>query len=138
MHFSLCGRRQSAYDVWCSVMGILCLVPPSGDNPNVNSKHEAAWIFLNVATNVMVTVLISFHLLVARHTWSDFLPSKRLSLYNGVISILIESALPLSLFGLVYASLLVAKTQETTRGIAMFQSTQTVFSFLYYAFTVSR
>ncbi|KAJ3522781.1 hypothetical protein NMY22_g11738 [Coprinellus aureogranulatus] len=119
-------------------MGILCLVPPAmGEQQNVNSKHEAAWIFLNVATNVMVTALISFHLLVARRALSELVPSKRLTLYNGVVAILIESALPLSLFGLVYASLLVGHSQETTRSIATYESAQTVFSFLYYAFTVS-
>lgn len=119
-------------------LGILSFVPvATGSSHNVNSKHEAAWIFMNVATNVMVTALISFHLLITRSSLSQIIPSKQLTLYHGVVAILIESALPLSVFGVIYASMLVGTVQEETKSLAMFDSARTVFSFLYYAFTVS-
>ena len=121
-----------------AALGILSFVPvATGANHNVNSKHEAAWIFMNVATNIMVTSLISFHLLITRSSLSQIIPSKQLTLYHGVVAILIESALPLSVFGVIYASMLVGTVQEETKSLAMFDSARTVFSFLYYAFTVS-
>ena len=121
-----------------SALGILSFVPvATGANHNVNSQHEAAWIFMNVATNIMITALISFHLLITRSSLSQIIPSKQLTLYHGVVAILIESALPLSVFGVIYASMLVGTVQEETKSLAMFDSARTVFSFLYYAFTVS-
>ncbi|KAJ2918874.1 hypothetical protein MD484_g1510, partial [Candolleomyces efflorescens] len=59
--------------------------------------YELARVFLTVLTNLMVTSLISFYLIVARRELSKVLPGKDLNLYTGVVAILIESALPLTL-----------------------------------------
>ncbi|RXW15615.1 hypothetical protein EST38_g10233 [Candolleomyces aberdarensis] len=67
--------------------------------------YQAAYIFLVVSTNVVVTSLIVFHLLRARQTLSKLLPSKDMRLCTGVVAILIESALPLSIFGIIAAAL---------------------------------
>ncbi|RXW17397.1 hypothetical protein EST38_g8450 [Candolleomyces aberdarensis] len=58
---------------------------------------------LTVTTNVVITGLISFRLLRARRSLSKLLPSADMHLYTGVVAILIESALPLSLFGILAA-----------------------------------
>ncbi|KAJ2928169.1 hypothetical protein H1R20_g8915, partial [Candolleomyces eurysporus] len=52
----------------------------------------------------MVTGLISFHLLKARRNISKLLPSNDMHVYTGVVAILIESALPLSVFGVIFAA----------------------------------
>jgi phospholipid N-methyltransferase len=56
---------------------------------------------LTVCTDIIVTTLIAVHLIRARRTLSKLLPSSDMKLYTGVVAILIESALPLSVFGII-------------------------------------
>ncbi|KAJ2917986.1 hypothetical protein MD484_g2439, partial [Candolleomyces efflorescens] len=58
-------------------------------------------IMLTVATNLIVTTLIAVHLIRARRTLSKLIPSSDMKLYTGIVAILIESALPLSVFGII-------------------------------------
>ncbi|KAJ2923528.1 hypothetical protein H1R20_g13566, partial [Candolleomyces eurysporus] len=108
--------------------GATCLCAPvlnfiftyRNDLPNKSIRvYETAYIFLVVSTNVLVTFLIVFHLLRARRTLSKLLPSKDMRLYTGVVAILIESALPLSIFGIIAAALVVGtsfNTQQFSEG----------------------
>jgi hypothetical protein len=66
-------------------------------------RLAAASTLLTVTTNITVTGLIAFRLLRARRTLSKVLPSADLRLYTGVVAVLIESALPLSFFGVLAA-----------------------------------
>ncbi|RXW23251.1 hypothetical protein EST38_g2605 [Candolleomyces aberdarensis] len=68
-------------------------------------KFESARTLLTVSTNILATGLISFYLLRARYRLSYIFPSKELQLYTGVVAILIESALPLSVFGIIYGAM---------------------------------
>lgn len=65
----------------------------------------SAWIYLSVSVTFLVTCLISIRLLRLRKEVSDILPAANLRVYLGVIAILVESALPLTLCGLVFAIL---------------------------------
>ncbi|KAJ2930406.1 hypothetical protein H1R20_g6735, partial [Candolleomyces eurysporus] len=118
-------------------LGIFLVIP----DPNVSSEAyasiESAWVFLSVLTNVMVTALISFQLLHTRRIMLKLLPSASsdLNIYTGAVAILIESALPLSLFGLVYASIVVATPRRSTNAYASYLSAFNTFSCLFYAFS---
>ncbi|RXW20659.1 hypothetical protein EST38_g5173 [Candolleomyces aberdarensis] len=68
-------------------------------------RYSTAFTRLIVSTNVVVTTLITFRLLRARRTLAKFLPSADATLYTGVIAILIESAAPLTIFGIAKAIL---------------------------------
>ncbi|KAH6907481.1 hypothetical protein BKA70DRAFT_1283124 [Coprinopsis sp. MPI-PUGE-AT-0042] len=63
-----------------------------------------AWIFLSVAVNCMVTGLISWRLFRIRKDLAGILSREDLRIYLGVVAILVESALPLALSGIVFAA----------------------------------
>lgn len=98
-------------------------------------NREAIWVFLNVSTITLVTGLISYQLLASRKALARVLPSKDLKLYTGVVAMLIESVLPLSMVGLVYASVLVSNPNSPT--VASQVSTN-ILTFMYYALMVSQ
>ncbi|KAJ2926506.1 hypothetical protein H1R20_g10600, partial [Candolleomyces eurysporus] len=58
---------------------------------------------LTVSTNIIVTTLITIHLLRARRALAKLLPSADVRVYTGVIAILIESAAPPAVFGIATA-----------------------------------
>ncbi|KAJ2926143.1 hypothetical protein H1R20_g10959, partial [Candolleomyces eurysporus] len=66
-------------------------------------NYSVASTLLTVSTNIIVTTLITIRLLRARRTLTKLLPSADVRVYTGVIAILIESAAPLALFGLITA-----------------------------------
>ncbi|RXW13101.1 hypothetical protein EST38_g12750 [Candolleomyces aberdarensis] len=72
------------------------------DVTNDTTRYMAAVTILTVSTNVMVTSMISFHLIRARRGLSKVLPSRDLKLYTGVVALLLESALPLAIFGIMH------------------------------------
>ncbi|RXW11708.1 hypothetical protein EST38_g14147 [Candolleomyces aberdarensis] len=112
-------------------MGIVCLFPSK--NRTANGHREAAWIFLTVSTNIMVTALISFRLLSAHRSFSKSIPNRNLKLYTGAVAILIESALPLSVLGLVYSAIVIAKPQRSTSAYNSYRIALLTFSSLFYA-----
>ncbi|KAJ2918816.1 hypothetical protein MD484_g1585, partial [Candolleomyces efflorescens] len=60
---------------------------------------------LTVSTNIIVTGLIIFHLVRARRSLAKVLPSTETAkLYTGVVAILIESASPLCVLGIIAAA----------------------------------
>lgn len=85
----------------------------------------------------MVTGLIASRLFFARRNASQFLSATDLGYYNGIIAMLIESALPLSLAGIVFAALLVVAPEPSTGATVDYQVAYWTFSFLYYVLTVS-
>jgi hypothetical protein len=97
------------------------------------TRYSAASTFLTVATNFVVTSIITFRLLRARHTLSKLLPTADARLYTGVISILIESAAPLTIFGVIAAILQQIDAQESP---GYFVSLN-LFVGLFYSFCVS-
>ncbi|KAJ2921241.1 hypothetical protein H1R20_g15854, partial [Candolleomyces eurysporus] len=111
-------------------MGIACLFP--SQNRTANGHREAAWIFLTVSTNIMVTALISFRLLSAHRNFSKSIPNRNLKLYTGAVAILIESALPLSVLGLVYSAIVIAKPQRSTSAYNSYRIALLTFSSLFY------
>ena len=105
---------------------------------------KVAASYLTVLTNVMVTTTIGFYLFRERRALAKLqVPSIHLKLYTGVMAILVESALPLSLAGVIFATLYLVTTsrQGTQRQLdpssIPLETTFTIFSFLFYAFCVS-
>ncbi|KAJ2917984.1 hypothetical protein MD484_g2437, partial [Candolleomyces efflorescens] len=105
-----------------------------GYDPDRAVKYESAYTFLTVLTNLFVTCIIAFRVLRARRTLSKLVSTKDLQLYTGVVAILIESALPPSIFGLIAAGLLLARidpTVQLTEGLMVSYNT---FIGLFYVF----
>jgi hypothetical protein len=106
--------------------------------PIVSSRLSiaAASSFLTVSTNIVVTSLITFRLLRARCALAKVLPSADMRVYTGVIAILVESAAPLTIFGVIAAILQCLATQSPrSPGFYVFE---TLFDGLFYSFCVSR
>lgn len=78
---------------------------------NYSAQHSTrplsgAATFLTVITNIIVTILITSRLLRARQKFSKLLPSSDgKQVYTGMIAIIIESAAPLTIFGIIVAAL---------------------------------
>jgi hypothetical protein len=102
-----------------------------------NSEYSIANILLTVSTNVTVTTLITFHLLRARRTLSKILPLEDIRLYTGVVAILIESALPPNIFGIITVALLLARDSLNVPPSKGFLIWYYLFSSLFYIFCVS-
>ncbi|KAJ2915205.1 hypothetical protein MD484_g5199, partial [Candolleomyces efflorescens] len=66
-------------------------------------SEGAASTFLTVSTNIIVTSLITFRLVRARRALVKILPAADVHVYTGVIAILVESAAPLAIFGIIAA-----------------------------------
>ena len=84
----------------------------------------------------MVTSLITFRLLSMRRTSVRLFPSADVRVYTGVIAILIESAAPLTVLGIISATL------QQLNGSLLHKSTEFVvcvylFEGLFYSFCVS-
>jgi hypothetical protein len=101
---------------------------PKFDTARVSSASS----LLTVSTNIVVTSLITFHLLRARRSLSKLLPSKDMGLYTGIVAILIESAVPVTVFGIIQAVL--SQTSNRTEAEVVGLS---VFDGLFSAFCVS-
>ncbi|KAJ2917981.1 hypothetical protein MD484_g2449, partial [Candolleomyces efflorescens] len=71
----------------------------------ISYRVAAASTLLTVSTNIIVTSLITFHLLRARRNLGKVLPSADMRVYTGVIAILVESAAPLTILGIIAAIL---------------------------------
>lgn len=61
------------------------------------------WISLSVALNVTLTALICVRILQARRRVQGCLEQEELKVYTSVMAILIESALPFSILGIIFA-----------------------------------
>lgn len=105
--------------------------------PVVPVAIAASWIYLSVLTNVLVTILISFQLLSARRALTSLMMHQGADPYNSIITMLVESALPLSVFGITFAAMLVTKPPERSLvALEQYHVAKDVISFLYHAFAV--
>ncbi|THU89938.1 hypothetical protein K435DRAFT_781429 [Dendrothele bispora CBS 962.96] len=64
------------------------------------------WISLTCTLNAIVTVLIAGRILYARKQIREVMPEIDADVYTGIVAILIESALPFTLVGIVFAIVL--------------------------------
>ncbi|KAJ2915383.1 hypothetical protein MD484_g5022, partial [Candolleomyces efflorescens] len=114
-------------------MGIYTLFVVTDGNRQ-EAPYEISRVFLTVATNLMVTTLIAFHLLRTRQSLAKLLPTQDSRLYTGPMAILIESALPLTVFGLAYAPFLVVAIPESNGAFALFLVAYNTLNTLFYMF----
>ncbi|KAJ2929072.1 hypothetical protein H1R20_g893, partial [Candolleomyces eurysporus] len=89
---------------------------------------------LIVCTNVLVTALISFHLYRARRTLSQMLPSHDARLYTGVVAILVEAAVPLTLLGPITAALQLVPFPKNQTAAQALVATYNIIGGLFYSF----
>ncbi|KAF8521212.1 hypothetical protein BU17DRAFT_88107 [Hysterangium stoloniferum] len=61
------------------------------------------WAVLSVVLNVYVTVVITVRLMAIRRRLKGILSKKALSIYTGISAVLVESCLPFSVLGIVFA-----------------------------------
>jgi hypothetical protein len=95
----------------------------------------AASTYLTVFTNIVVTSLITFRLLRACHVLAKVLPSADMRVYTGMIAILVESAAPLTIFG-IFAAILQQSSAQSNK-IPGYYVCQDLFECLFYSFCVS-
>ncbi|KAH6907429.1 hypothetical protein BKA70DRAFT_1282973 [Coprinopsis sp. MPI-PUGE-AT-0042] len=117
------------------VFGIIAIVPDSV--PQLQNLTPVISTTLSVATNVLITFLILWRLIRARQRMAKLLPGHEYpSLYGGVITILVEAAVPLAVFGLCFAILtfvVVFKPITLSQRAALY-SCADIAGALYYAF----
>ncbi|EAU86356.2 hypothetical protein CC1G_05350 [Coprinopsis cinerea okayama7 len=102
-----------------------------GEGPR---QIAAAAKALTVTTNLIVTILITFRILRTRRMIARLLPNIDTRVYTGVMAILIESALPLSVFGILAAimrGLFQVKCDRLTEAHVI---SYTLFTGLFYSF----
>ncbi|KAJ2926530.1 hypothetical protein H1R20_g10559, partial [Candolleomyces eurysporus] len=114
-------------------MGIYTLFVTT-DGQRQEAAYEVSRVFLTVATNLMVTGLIAYHLLRTRRSLSKLLPNQDNRLYAGPMAILIESALPLTVLGLAYAPFLVVPLPKSNGAVASFLVAYNTLNTLFYMF----
>jgi hypothetical protein len=83
-----------------------------------------AWVFLSALTTLILTLLISFRLVVARRQISSAFAGHDTSHYSAVIAIVVESAAPYTIFGLIVASFVLV---DKTPFVVMFGGIVTAF-----------
>ena len=106
------------------------------------ASPDTLWVtvvtLLTFRTNAFVTTLITFRLIRARLEVSKLSPMEDTRVYTGTVAILIESAAPLSLFGIPTAILeLTGRRFRIVSNREAFTVVYMVFSGLFFAFCVS-
>ncbi|TFK30160.1 hypothetical protein FA15DRAFT_690794 [Coprinopsis marcescibilis] len=101
-----------------------------------NIAGEGTRTTLNVVTNVMITAFIAVKLFKAQRRLAKLLPERRGGVYRVVNSILIESALPLSLFGVAHAVVILIELAPDLpdRDFLNIIPAKAVFALLYHTF----
>ncbi|TFK22955.1 hypothetical protein FA15DRAFT_578656, partial [Coprinopsis marcescibilis] len=90
----------------------------TSQNSDVELASVIASVCLGAVTNILITTLIGCHLVKAQKHFEAALSGKAFRGYNSVTSILIESAVPLAVSGILYAavSLAVLRPPVSTEG----------------------
>ncbi|KAF8142292.1 hypothetical protein K438DRAFT_1878334 [Mycena galopus ATCC 62051] len=85
------------------VMLVQSALPGSDFFRGKTVNFGVTWAALSVSLNVTLTALITFRILRARHAIQQHDSDKSLSVYIGVAAILVESSLPFSILGVIFA-----------------------------------
>jgi len=90
----------------CEVMAVMMVIesamPLSGPFQGLAAQFGISWVALTVSFNIIVTALISFRLLFIHHKIQSVFVDGQRSPYTGIVAILVESALPFTVLGIVY------------------------------------
>lgn len=71
------------------------------------------WISLTCGLNAMITILIAGRIIYLSRAISGVLPRENSRIYTNIVAILIESALPFTLLGIIFAITLGKNIQES-------------------------
>ncbi|TFK21639.1 hypothetical protein FA15DRAFT_597519 [Coprinopsis marcescibilis] len=98
--------------IWLALLPVLTYFATIGEfeREPVPNSVESARCFLNVATNVLLTSIIASRIMATHRQLAKSLPAKHLAIYPTAVRILIESALPLSVAGVVQGAVILAST----------------------------
>lgn len=125
-----------AFDTFCLNLVLLATLWGRTDDPGHSTTVATASQVLTVSTNIIVTSLIIFHLIRARRSLSKVLPSTETAhLYTGIVAILIESAFPLCVLGIIAAAF--EQSQDNAPPTPGFTVGFYLFTGLFYSFCVS-
>lgn len=69
-------------------------------------KFAVPWLVLTCGLNALLTGLITGRILTLARRAKGILPREMTDLYSGMVAILIESALPFTILGIIFAILL--------------------------------
>lgn len=138
---SLCGCTSSTISVLNSVWRSVSRAgsPESKIWAGGDLTFGALWVFASVATNISLTTLIAWRLVQARTNVTLANSSAgpaHLKLYSDLLSVLVESASPLSVSGIGYAISIMALTKPGTPENARKEAASVVFAGMYVAFAV--
>ena len=104
--------------------------------PSPDTRWVTVVTSMTIGTNIFVTTLITYRLIRARLEVSKLTSMENTRVYTGTVAILIESAAPLSIFGIPTAILeLTGRKSRINREV--FSVLYMVFSGLFFAFCVS-
>ncbi|EAU80985.2 hypothetical protein CC1G_03161 [Coprinopsis cinerea okayama7 len=114
-------------------LGILNVYPWSRF---ISRVPTSAWTLVSVAMNIMVTVLIVVRLTRARRDIERAMPGNDTRVYSGIIAIVIESATPVTVFGILFSLmvLLMYRWETLYHQVTVAYAFETVFAMLYYSF----
>jgi len=68
--------------------------------------YAVPWLALTCSLNALVTCLIAGRILYLSRTVRQVLPREVTTAYAGVVAVLVESALPFTILGIIFAVLL--------------------------------
>jgi hypothetical protein len=84
------------------MMVIESAMPTSDLWQGITAQFGISWVALTVSFNIIVTALIIFRLLSFYRRVQSVLTDEQRSTYTGTMAILVESALPFTVLGIVY------------------------------------
>ncbi|TFK20088.1 hypothetical protein FA15DRAFT_647503 [Coprinopsis marcescibilis] len=112
------------------VFGILTYIPIEVELPT--TRAAVCWAAVSVSFNVATTVLIAFRLILSNNRFNAALPSRKSNVLSNTVIVLVEAALPVTVFGLFYVA--VTAPPPATTPVAFRPFLGLIFSSLYFSF----
>ncbi|KAG2003806.1 hypothetical protein CC2G_004379 [Coprinopsis cinerea AmutBmut pab1-1] len=107
----------------------------SEDEALKSQRISTAYTSLTVGVNVIATALIAFRIIRAQQAIRRSLPARNMGMYNTAARIIIESALPLAIFGLITVILnIVNWGSDSATDSLTYSTVASIFSSLYASF----
>ncbi|TFK18879.1 hypothetical protein FA15DRAFT_709469 [Coprinopsis marcescibilis] len=78
-------------------------------------RFQSIGVLVFILNNIIITSLICFRLLRARRTIARLLPSQHMTVYSRVVVVLVEAAVPLTVFGIGYAVVLLVSAGDAAQ-----------------------
>ncbi|TFK17622.1 hypothetical protein FA15DRAFT_604722, partial [Coprinopsis marcescibilis] len=113
-------------------IGLYISAPNVETDPYIGRKLHTAFTLLSAILNISMTFLLCFRLLRARKSMSEAFSRSHLKVYSRMAIILIEAALPVTIFGVGQAILLILPEADSAIEESKRYITLMVFAGLYF------